>query len=274
VVALISSVAPPSAAPAAMPATRAITNQDQSAQAATAPAAFAGSESDRDLREIHDIIIDKTQSGTYVELLQARLVQFLYTIHVLLAMAPTILGMFLMGMVLARQRVLLEPQNHTRLLSRLAVAGILFGLTMTAIPLWYWATYGETVNVILFVNLMLANAGGVLLAMGYIGLFLRMWVVDWTRPVLQMLAPVGRMPLTNYLLQSFICTTLFYSYGFAMFGKVGPLQMCLLAIAIFVVQMMISAIWMRFFVMGPFEWLWRYLTDFKRRQFLRTAESA
>lgn len=74
------------------------------------------------------------------------------------------------------------------------------------------------------------------------------------------LASVGRMPLTNYLMQSVICTTIFYSYGLGLFAKVGPALGVLLAFGIFGVQVIYSDWWMARFRFGPLEWLWRATT--------------
>jgi uncharacterized protein len=68
------------------------------------------------------------------------------------------------------------------------------------------------------------------------------------------------MALTNYLLQSVICTTIFYSYGLGLYGQVGPAAGVSLTVLIFVTQIMLSVWWMRRFRFGPVEWLWRTLT--------------
>jgi uncharacterized protein len=77
------------------------------------------------------------------------------------------------------------------------------------------------------------------------------------------LAPVaaaGRMALTNYLFQSLVCTTLFYSYGLAMYGRVSPAAGLALSFAIYSVQVPLSLWWVRHFRFGPMEWFWRSLT--------------
>ena len=71
---------------------------------------------------------------------------------------------------------------------------------------------------------------------------------------------VGRLALTNYLLQSIICTTLFYSWGFGLYGRVHPLLGFVPTIAIYAGQVMVSIWWLRHFGAGPMEWLWRRLT--------------
>ncbi len=80
-------------------------------------------------------------------------------------------------------------------------------------------------------------------------------------PKLGAFATVGRMPLTNYLMQTLIATTLFYGWGFGLWGKVGPALDLALAIAIFfAVQVPLSKWWLSRFELGPMEWLWRRLT--------------
>jgi uncharacterized protein len=73
-------------------------------------------------------------------------------------------------------------------------------------------------------------------------------------------AAIGRMALTNYLLQSIICTTLYYSYGLALFGKVGPLVGLAPSLIIYAAQVVFSQAWLQKFQFGPAEWLWRSMT--------------
>jgi uncharacterized protein len=80
----------------------------------------------------------------------------------------------------------------------------------------------------------------------------------------QRLAPItlaGRMPLTNYLLQTLIGVTLFYHWGFGLWGKVGPGLDLILAVAIFfLIQVPLTRWWLSRFPRGPMEHLWRVLT--------------
>ena len=78
--------------------------------------------------------------------------------------------------------------------------------------------------------------------------------------LLRGLAPMGRMPLTNYLMQSVICTTIFDGYGLGFFNQIGPAVGMLLAFVIYTLQVLWSRWWFTRFVYGPMEWLWRALT--------------
>jgi uncharacterized protein len=99
-----------------------------------------------------------------------------------------------------------------------------------------------------------------LLSLGYMaGLTLLSEIPSW-RARLAPLGWVGRMPLTNYLMQSVIATTLFYSEGFALFGQVGPAVGLLISLTIFAVQVVYSRWWLARFRFGPLEWAWRAIT--------------
>jgi uncharacterized protein len=78
------------------------------------------------------------------------------------------------------------------------------------------------------------------------------------------LAAVGRMALSNYLMQSILCTTIFEGWGFGLFGQLDRIQMFGVVAAIWLVQLTVSSLWLRYFRFGPMEWLWRSLTYWKR----------
>jgi len=91
-------------------------------------------------------------------------------------------------------------------------------------------------------------------------------VFSW---VFKALANVGQMAFTNYLSQSLICTFLFFGYGFGLFGLLQRYQTYGVVVAIWVFQLIFSAIWMRYFLFGPLEWVWRSLTYWERQPILR-----
>ena len=73
-------------------------------------------------------------------------------------------------------------------------------------------------------------------------------------------APVGRMALTNYLMQTAVCTLTFYGYGLGYFGKMGPLPGLGYALAVFAAQMALSRWWLDRWKQGPAEAASRYVT--------------
>ncbi len=87
--------------------------------------------------------------------------------------------------------------------------------------------------------------------------------------IANLISKVGKMAFANYLKQSIICTTLYYSYGFGLYGKVNYREGVLITIAIYIVQIIWSYYWLKHFRFGPFEWLWRTLTYGKRQPMRR-----
>lgn len=93
-------------------------------------------------------------------------------------------------------------------------------------------------------------------------LVFRSGVLRW---LMKALANVGQMAFTNYLMQSIICTLFFYGYGLGYYNKLRFHQLYYVVIAVWIFQLIFSSIWMRYFRFGPFEWLWRSLTYWKKQ---------
>jgi uncharacterized protein len=102
--------------------------------------------------------------------------------------------------------------------------------------------------------------GSLVVALGHVGvlmLIVQSGAIDW---LTRRLAAVGRMALTNYLTQSLVCTTLFYGYGYGLFGHINRTGLAAIVLAIWIVQLIVSPIWLKSYRFGPAEWLWRSLT--------------
>lgn len=107
--------------------------------------------------------------------------------------------------------------------------------------------------------------GSLLMALGYAAML--MIVVRFVR--LQLLAKVGRMAFTNYILTTLIGTFLFYGHGLGLFGQVERWHQMLIVVAIWTVLLLFSWLWLKKYRYGPLEWLWRYLTYGNKPQMLR-----
>lgn len=85
---------------------------------------------------------------------------------------------------------------------------------------------------------------------------------------LNVLAPYGRMGLTNYVSQSIIGCLLFSMWAWgATFGAFGAAELLLLGLGVYVAQIVVSALWLRYFKYGPLEWFWRSATYLKWQPF-------
>jgi len=99
-----------------------------------------------------------------------------------------------------------------------------------------------------------------ILAAGYAsGLALLFLHDDW-RKWLMPFAAVGRTALTNYLMQSVICTLFFYHYTTGLYGRIGPAWGWVATIILYSAQVVISNWWLLHYRFGPMEWLWRGMT--------------
>jgi len=109
----------------------------------------------------------------------------------------------------------------------------------------------------------------ILISLGWVGVIM-LWCKQPRLSVLtRPLAAVGQMALTNYLLHTLICTTIFYGHGFGYFGQVERVGQIEIVLAVWAFQLIMSPIWLHFFRFGPAEWLWRAMTYMRLPQLLR-----
>jgi len=110
------------------------------------------------------------------------------------------------------------------------------------------------------------------MAMGHLAVVMLMYKYHIADRLLRIFSNVGRMTLTNYLMQSIICSMIFYGYGFKMFGMLQRYQLYYVVVCIWIFQVVFSNIWLKHFKFGPFEWLWRSLTYWKKQPMKREQE--
>jgi uncharacterized protein len=178
---------------------------------------------------------------------------------------PTVLAMFLLGMYAYRRGIFQNLQANKQYLSTVLLWSGLVGVVGNVIFALLAGNEGPMPPTVGTTIGVAAYAFGVpALAIFIIATVALLWQREVWKRVLFVLAPVGRMALTNYILQTVTCVTIFYGYAFGNFGKVGPLSATLIALSIFAVQIVLSNIWLRFAAYGPLEWIWRQLT-YRRR---------
>ena len=83
---------------------------------------------------------------------------------------------------------------------------------------------------------------------------------DACKRVLSLLAPVGRLSLTNYLFTSAVAAVIIYSWGFGLYGRLAPIVAVFIVLAAFAFQVLASHWWTQRFRFGPAEWCWRAMT--------------
>ena len=122
--------------------------------------------------------------------------------------------------------------------------------------------------------MQLHETTGAIVALGHIALVMLIVRGGVARAAQRRLAATGRMAFTNYLSQSVIGATLFYGWGFGLWGGVSRVGLLGIVAAVWVLQLVWSPWWLARFRFGPAEWLWRSLTYGKRQPMRRvTGES-
>ena len=168
---------------------------------------------------------------------------------------PKVLGLFLLGYVIGKR------QLYARL-RELPLKGVLRGMLLPALALscgYAWSSteghpWGDMVHALLYA------ASVIPLAFCYICLF-ALCYQRWPEGLpFRLLAAPGRMALSNYIGQSVVGIGLFYGVGLGLGTSLCLWQIELVAVGVFVVQIGLSGLWLRWFRFGPLEWLWRMLT--------------
>ena len=172
---------------------------------------------------------------------------------------PMLWGMMMLGMALTRTRILTGERPRGFYLKWTLIL-LPVGLALTIGARWALGAALGTGFRASFVWQSAAQGVGVPLALGYAALVI--WVTKTGAMGLatRALAGVGRMALTNYILQTLVCTTLFYGYGFGYFAHIEFPALWLVVIGVWGVNIVFSALWLRAFRFGPLEWVWRCAT--------------
>jgi uncharacterized protein len=198
--------------------------------------------------------------GSYMDLVAARARMLIVGLPSFLALwHAQIFGMFLLGLYAARRRLFDEPGRHRRFALVVLLMGGILGLGANA--LLFLSAFGMGMRGLgQQVMQHLYALGGPLLTLSYIAGITLLCQRGRVARALAVIAPVGRMGLTNYLMHSVVGTTLYYGYTFGLYGKVGPAMGIAVSAVVFACQIPMSHWWMARFRFGPAEWVWRSLT--------------
>ena len=172
------------------------------------------------------------------------------------------LGLMLIGMALFKLGVFNATLRKAVYL-RMIGAAILVG-----IPLTLYGVYGNYKVAwqslpIYFRGEFADYVASLFLAFGWVGVVMLACKSPVIKKLVGPLKAVGRAAFSNYILQTLICTTLFYGHGFGLYGHISRVGQFGIVLAIWAVQLLVSTLWFRFFRMGPLESLWRSLTYWK-----------
>lgn len=178
-------------------------------------------------------------------------------------------SMMLLGMGLFKLGVF-NAERSIRFYASMAAAGYLIGGTVNSFTAWVRVQSNFDL-VTRWLSGTTYDIGRLAIALAHVGILLVFVKKGWFSWLTSRLAAVGQMALSNYLFQSVVCSTIFCGYGFGLYGRLERYQLYYVVAALWIFQMIVSPIWLRYYRFGPAEWLWRSLTYWKKQP-MRIAE--
>jgi uncharacterized protein len=194
-------------------------------------------------------------SGSWMDIFMQRAADWTYAnieSGSLFLIGMTILPYMLLGAAAAKGKLIERTSNKKTFWITLTAVSLIAGFSIKLLPYLFEANF--------FYMFVQDIFGGPLVAIGYAGLITLLCQLSIVRKVFSPVAKVGRMSMTTYLSQSLIATTIFYSYGFGLYGKIDVLTGTWMAVGIFVIQMIFAEIWLSKFKQGPVEAIWKRVT--------------
>ena len=220
---------------------------------------------------VHHIITE----GSYLEGLQLRLKEYMANIPMLYGfLGPIAFSMFLLGLYIGKNRIYTSLDSYIK---KISLPMILLAIATNSYRILFLFFLPETeiyANDLFrpyFIKAMVVS--DVVMGLFYLWILGWLWQNTKAKYLLKPLRHVGRMALTNYIMQSLIGLILFSSVGFSLYEGFSPSQTLSIAIAIFAVQVLYSKLWLTYFRFGPLEWLWRCLTYRKFFPIKRSGEN-
>ncbi|SDB58402.1 uncharacterized protein SAMN03097699_2305 [Flavobacteriaceae bacterium MAR_2010_188] len=181
---------------------------------------------------------------------------------------PKVLGMFLLGYYVGRNKIYANLHQYKNLFKKILIYGLIIGIPANVgmvYSIWgeNWSPGVDMLNTVAYA------LGVVPLALAYVTGLCLYWIKKNGQTKLLIFAPVGRMALTNYIMQTILGIIIFYEVGLGWGGYIGPALFLPFAFIIFIFQVIFSRYWLKYFSYGPIEWIWRQLTYRKRFPILK-----
>lgn len=193
---------------------------------------------------------------------------FFYRFHYLINSGRPfkVFAMFLLGLYAGRNMIHTRIEEYLPLFRKMRAWGFAIGLPLGAARVYFehvdkykipdhWMGLMESITY----SLSVAP-----LALAYVSTIAILWHKNGSGSKLKVLAPVGRMALTNYLSQTIISIAIFYAIGLGIGTHVGYAVAAFIALCVFIMQVLVSRQWFTIAYFGPMEWVWRQLTYGKR----------
>ena len=200
----------------------------------------------QDVVEAHRIY----PTGGFLDVLAFRLREIPLIVPLHVYIFPRTIGLFLLGALAWRSGILRNPAR--RQLFAIAAACIGPGAALILFHAGRFIAGGQ-------IGVLAEPLGTILLALGYGAAIIGIANLERGKQLLGWAAPLGRMAFTNYIAQSIVFGWIFYGYGLGLFGQLASTSALGIGLAVYFVQVLVSAWWLGRYRYGPVEWLWRTL---------------
>ena len=221
-------------------------------------------------RQFSNQVLAAFAHGGYADILQWNAKVYFASIVGLLYIFPLTAGRFLLGFYAGRRRLFHNVAANLPLFRKLLWWSLPVGLVSSA--LFVAGTEmmrAEVIDGAVWRLLLIipTEVSSFALCLFYVATLTLLYQRATWQKHLSVLAPLGRMALTNYLMQTLLCLVIFYGSG--QIGQTGPAKCLLIALVIYTAQVMLSTLWLTRFRMGPVEWLWRTMSYGKLQPLVR-----
>ena len=170
--------------------------------------------------------------------------------------AVKVLGLFILGLYVGRNRFYARLDEHISVLKKIRFYGFLWGLPFSCLFAWNEVNQrplGLIASTTVYALSVLP------MSFAYISAICLWYTKHRDMEIFKILAAPGRMALTNYIGQSALGMVIFYGIGFQL-ALTGLVYVEMIAAGAFILLVLCSSVWLRYFRYGPLEWLWRMLT--------------
>ncbi|MGN8644628.1 DUF418 domain-containing protein [Gracilibacillus sp. HCP3S3_G5_1] len=189
--------------------------------------------------------------GSWGEILAQNANDWLFgnTVFNFILVICNLLPIFLIGLLFARNKWLHDLQAHKKTLGKWWIGSLILFVLFKAGPYAFGNPF--------WFSMLQDTVGGIASAIFY--MLTITFLYQKLKKIFTLIGYVGKMALSNYILQSIIGVTLFYSIGFGLYGKLTPFQTVLVGLIVYPIQVILSYLWLKKFKRGPLEWVWRSL---------------
>lgn len=178
-------------------------------------------------------------------------------------------GLMLVGMGFFKLGIF-SAEKSNRFYITGALIGLLVGLAIIITGVEKFEATGWSFEYSFFLGSQFNYWGSLFVCFAYVCIVMLFCRNGWLKWLQKSLAAVGQTALTNYLLQTIICTTFFYGHGLGWYGYLSRSQLVGVVLVIWILQMIASPLWLKKFRFGPFEWLWRSLSYWRLQPMLKS----